>query len=183
MLFRSEGQLDSARALLDQAEKLSNADQGSVTSLEMQKASLAQAQGDAKLAYQIYHKITENSPDELDAWIGMLSALHAGNHDADALAAMHDLPENVSGRLRHDAAFLQIAGFIYSGTGHSREALLCLRAVTDHYEQQHQAMPFGAGIELTWLQLNTGDQRQLAATLERLGKLRGLSLSQTIAIQ
>ena len=182
-IYQSEGQLDDAKALLDQAQKLSNHDQSSLTPLEMQKASLAQAQGDSQRAYDIYQKITDNSPGELDAWIGMLSALHAGNHDADALAAMHDLPEDVKSRLRHDAAFLQIAGFIYSATGHSREALLCLRAVTDHYEQQHQTVPFGAGIELAWLQLNTGDQRQLAATLDRLGKLRSLSLAQTIQIQ
>jgi Flp pilus assembly protein TadD len=182
-IYQSEGQLSNAKALLGQAQKLSGTDQDSLIQLDMQKASLALAEGDSKLAYLTYQKVTSDFPDQLDAWIGMLSALHAGKYDAEALAAMHDLPDSVSDRLRHDAAFLQTAGFVYSATGHNREALLCLRAVTDHYAQQHQPVPFGTGIELAWLLLNAGDQRQLAATLDRLGKQRSLSVSQSIAIQ
>ncbi len=182
-IYQSEGQLENAKVLLDRAEKISSGNPARLTPLEMQKAALAQAQGNSQLAYQVYRRITRNSPDQLDAWIGMLSALHAGNHDSEALSAMHDIPEPVSSKLRHDLNFLETAGFIYNATGHHHEALLCLRAVTDHYEQQRKPMPFGAGIELAWLQLNMGDQRQLAAMLDRLGKLRGLSLAQTIAIQ
>jgi Flp pilus assembly protein TadD len=182
-IYQSEGQLANAKTLLDQAEKLSGTDEGSLLQFDMQRASLALAQDDPKLAYQTYQKITHDFPDQLDAWIGMLDALHAGKQDAEALVAINELPDSVSSRLRHDAAFLQSAGFIYSATGHRQEALLCLRAVTDHYAQQHKPVPFATGIELAWLQLDTGDQRRLAVTLDALGKRRSLSVAQTIAIQ
>ncbi|HEY0795305.1 MAG TPA: cellulose synthase subunit BcsC-related outer membrane protein [Acidisarcina sp.] len=180
--YQGDQQFSKAQALLDQARTLSGTGPGNVAALQMQQASLSMAEGKSDLAYQQYQQITKESPEELDAWTGMFNALHAGNHDAQALTAMGDIPDSVGSKLRHDASFLQTAGFVYSGTGHRREALLCLRAVTEHYEQQHQPVPFGAAVGIAWLELNAGNERELAASLDRLGRQRNLSVSQTLEV-
>lgn len=183
-IYQNENELDSARTFLDRAERLSTAaDRATILALQMQKASLAQAEEKPEAAYNIYRTITEKAPDNVDAWIGMFGALHAAKRDADALDAMRDLPPDLSEKLRHNPAFLQVAGFVYSNTGHAREGLLCLHAVTDYYARRRQAIPFGAGIELAWLQLQEGEYHGLATTLNELGQRRNLSLAQDASIQ
>jgi thioredoxin-like negative regulator of GroEL len=189
-VYQANGELESAKAMLERAGKLESttAQNGQAgaqpsVSLQLQRASLAMAQGDVRSAYQLYKTVADQSPDQLDAWTGMLAAMHTAKHDDDALEAMHELPEDVAGKLRHDAPFLATAASIYSATGHSQQAMLCLKAVTDHYAQQHQPIPFGTDMQLAWLQLNSGQTRPLLATLDRLGKRNSLTLEQSTEVQ
>ncbi|GAC1643633.1 MAG: hypothetical protein NVS9B15_00200 [Acidobacteriaceae bacterium] len=98
------------------------------------------------------------------------------------MGMIETLPVSISARLRRDPAFLQTAAFVYSENGKSREAMLCLSAVTRYYVQQHKAVPFSVDTEYAWLLLNAGRDAELVAVLERLGKTAHLSADQTSSI-
>jgi cellulose synthase operon protein C len=180
---QSREQYDQAAKLLERARSMGSEDLANSPRLQLQLASLDLASGNPEHAYNTYRKVASEYPDQLQAWSGMLAALHAGKHDQEALLSVQRIPPEVSLRLRADAAFLQVLASIYSESGHPRQALECLRAVSALYQQRNQAVPFAVDTQFAWLLLNEGDQRQLAAALDRLGNHRGLTAAQKLELE
>lgn len=168
-VYQGEHQYTVAGQLLDRASSVSNLKPRTSSAIELQRASLALASGDPHTAYNLYRRMQGRDPGNAAAWTGAIAALHAGKHDAEALAAIEALSPDVTAQVRQDPAFLQTAAFVYSENGRSRDAMLCLHAVIRQYTSQHQPVPFAVDSETAWLQLNAGHDKELATTLERLG--------------
>ena len=182
-VYQREHQLTTASELLNRAAGLGTLSARTRSVLELQRAALALDGGDPHTAFNLYRQVQQQSPDKLEAWTGQVNALHAAKHDREALAMIENLSPAVSTKLRRDPAFLQTAASIYSENGRSREAMLCLNAVISHYIAQHQPVPFSVDSEAAWLLLNAGRDRELAATLQRLGSLPNLTDDQALTVK
>jgi cellulose synthase operon protein C len=180
---QSRQQYDQAAKLLDRARSTGPEELAESPRFQLQLASLDLDSGNPEHAYNVYRRLASEDPEQLQAWSGMLAALHAGKHDQEALLAMQRIPPAVSLRLQTDTAFLQVLASIYSESGHPRQALQCLRAVSALYQQRNQPVPFAVDTQFAWLLLNEGDQRQLAATLDRLGNHRGLTAGEKLELE
>ena len=181
-VYQNQQRLSVASRLLDQVGALEGLSEHNSLSLQLQRASLALAGGDAHKAYMLYQAVEQRVPASTEAWTGMVNALHAGKHDREALATIEGLAPAVTARLRHDPDFLQTAAFVYSENGHTREAMLCLRAVSSHFNQKHQPVPLSLDIEYAWLLLKAGNDPELAATLDRIGQNAHVNAEQTSAV-
>jgi tetratricopeptide (TPR) repeat protein len=181
-VYQAQQGFRTASSLLAHAAALDGVSARTATSVTMQMASLAMSQGDKHKAYLLYQDVERQTPENADAWIGMVNALHEGKQDAEALGMIETLPSAVTSRLRGDPAFLQTAAFVYSENGKSREAMLCLSAVTRYYVQQHKAVPFSVDTEYAWLLLNAGRDAELVSVLDRLGKTPHLTADQSSSV-
>ena len=180
---QSRQQYDQAAKLLDRARSTGPEELAESPRFQLQLASLDLESGNPEHAYNIYRRLASEDPDQLQAWSGMLAALHAGKRDQEALLAVQKIPPAVSLRLQTDTAFLQVLASIYSESGHPRQALQCLRAVSALYQQRNQPVPFAVDTQFAWLLLNEGDERQLAAALDRLGNHRGLTAGEKLELE
>ena len=182
-VYQSEQHFATAASLLEHAAGLDGVSSRSALAIKMQMASLAMSQGDPHKAYSLYQTVARQYPANADAWSGMIGALHEGKHDPEALAVIEKLNSTVTGRLRHDPAFLQTAAFVYSENGRSREAMLCLAAVTRYYDQQQRPIPFSVDTEYAWLLLNSGRDSELVSVLDRLGKTPAITQTQLASVE
>jgi tetratricopeptide (TPR) repeat protein len=180
---QARGQYEQAAKLLERARSVGPEDLGSSSRFLLQQASLDLASGNPERAYNTYRKVASEYPDQLQAWSGMLAALHEGKHEQEAIQSVQKLPPDVSVRLQGDTAFLQVLASVYSESGHPRQALDCLRMVSSLYQQRGQAVPFAVDTQFAWLLLNQGDQRNLSVTLDRLGNHRNLTTDQKLELE
>ncbi len=176
-------QYEQAAKLLDRARSVGPEELGSSSRFLLQQASLDLASGNPERAYNTYRKVASEYPDQLQAWSGMLAALHEGKHDREAIESVQKLPPDVSVRLQSDTPFLQVLASVYSESGHPRQALDCLRMVSSQYQERGQAVPFAVDTQFAWLLLNQGDQRNLSVTLDRLGNHRNLTADQKLELE
>ena len=181
-IYQSRQQFDQAAKLLDRARTLSP---GNPPQLQLQAASLALAQGNSERAYNLYRALASapQTSTQVTAWIGMLAALHAAKHDREAMSAVQRIPPELALRLHADPGYLQVMASVYSESAQPARALDCLRAVTAIYQQRQQPTPFAVDTQFAWLLLNAGDQRQLGATLNRLGQHADLTDPQRQELQ
>ena len=75
--------------------------------LELQLAQLDIANGQPQLAYPIFLQVVQASPERVDAWSGLISALHLMGHDADAVAQEKALPATTRAQLEATPGFQQ----------------------------------------------------------------------------
>lgn len=75
--------------------------------LEMQLAQLDIANSQPQLAYPIFLQVLQDNPQRLDAWSGLISALHLMGHDADALAQEKVIPPAARAQLEATPGFQQ----------------------------------------------------------------------------
>jgi predicted Zn-dependent protease len=174
-IYQKQHEYDGAALMLQHAQQIGARDLQTSIPLQLQLASLDLEMGRTARAYEIYRQLTREVPDRSEAWIGMLSAMHAGKHDAEALEAAQAMPAELRFSLRKDTSYLQAMASIYSGNGDDTRAMECLKRVTAHYHEQGIAVPFAVNLQYAWLQLNAGNEAGLSASLDSLSKTKDLS--------
>jgi tetratricopeptide (TPR) repeat protein len=75
--------------------------------LEMQLAQMDIANNQPQLAYPIFLQVLEDNPQRMDAWSGLISALHLMGHDADAVAQEKVIPDATRAQLEATPGFQQ----------------------------------------------------------------------------
>lgn len=75
--------------------------------LEMQLAQLDIANNQPQLAYPIFLQVLQDNPQRVDAWSGLISALHLMGHDADAIAQEKVIPDATRAQLEATPGFQQ----------------------------------------------------------------------------
>jgi tetratricopeptide (TPR) repeat protein len=75
--------------------------------LEMQLAQLDIANNQPQLAYPIFLQVLQDNPQRVDAWSGLISALHLMGHDADAVAQEKVIPDATRAQLEATPGFQQ----------------------------------------------------------------------------
>ncbi len=172
------GHYSTASNLLAQARSETRDDTQKSNAIEAQTASLQLAEGNAQSAYRTYVKILRRSPNDSDAWNGIISALHQAKQDEDALTQIQQLPPDVAEKLEQDPGFLQTLASVYGATGHNQLAVDTMGRVLAHYQPGRNDAPYAVEAQYAWLLLNAGDERRLADTLAQIGRRRDLTAGQ-----
>lgn len=169
-IYQKQHEYDGATLMLQRAQDIGAKDLQTSIPLQLQLASLDLEMGRTGRAYEIYRQLTREVPDRPEPWIGLLSAMHSGKHDAEALDTAQAMPSEIRFTLRKDTNYLQVLASIYTANGDDVRARECLKRVTQHYREQGTSVPFGVNLQYAWLQLNAGDEAGLSASLDSLTK-------------
>jgi tetratricopeptide (TPR) repeat protein len=184
-IYQSQGKLDIAQKLLEQAVSESTAGgHPPSVNVQLELAGIYAQSGNDQAAFAIYQQILTADPDRIDAWKGLLSALHASDRNRDALAELTQIPGAVSVQLYRDPQFLQILASIYSDAGNQSAALTTIRQAALRYQQTGgQQPPFGFAIQYCYLLLNANDDQGLYVQLMQLGSRNDLTADQRSQVQ
>ncbi len=183
-IYQEQNHPDVAEGFLERAAQVYQANgQALPMSLQLQIASIDLNGNHAQGAYRIYRSVLSQHPGNLNAWKGLLSALHQTGHDADALAQIQEIPQTVREQLNRDIEYQQTIAGIYSSTGHPQAALGIISRIQAHYYAQHMAVPPAVEIQNAWLLFNTGDSRALYPELMALGDRTDLTDIQRRQVQ
>jgi tetratricopeptide (TPR) repeat protein len=169
-IYQSQNHPDVAEGFLERAIRIyEDNGQPLPIPLQLQVAALDLERNHPDAAYRIYRSVLSDHPDRLDAWKGLMAALHATDHDADALAQLQQIPPGVRKALDSDVEYEQTLAAIYAANGDQRGALALLTEVEDYYRGQGRMAPPGVDIANAWTLFNVGDDRDLYRQLMRLG--------------
>lgn len=183
-IYQTQNHPDVAQEFLNRAVKL-YADNGQELpmALQLQIAAVDLQRNHPDAAYRIYRAALTDHPDRLDAWVGLLAALHATGHDADALAQIQQIPDDVRRRLDSNVQYEQAVAAIYAANGHPQAALGMTERVQDHYRALRTLPPADVQIQNAWLLFNTNDDADLYRQLMALGDRTDMTDEQRRQIQ
>ena len=165
-VYQAQNKYDVAQALLEKAvAQQTTAGQKPSDALMTQLAGLYLQRNDAQKAYPIYRQVLLEDPNRVDAWKGLLGALHTSGHDREALAQIQQIPVETRKHLEGDVDYLQTVGSIYNGLNQPAEAMVFLNRVQQKYAMAHSVAPADIDIQNAYLLFNgqndTGLYRQL----------------------
>lgn len=183
-IYQSQNHPDVAQDFLERAVKVYE-DNGQAVpiSLQLQVAAVDLERNHAAGAYRIYREVLTQHPDRLDAWKGLLAALHRTGHDADALAQIEEIPADVRKTLEADVQYEQTLAGIYAARGMQEAALGLLERIHAQYAALRKAPPADVEIQDAWLLFNTGAERELYQQLMTLGGRTDMTETQRLQVQ
>ena len=183
-VYQTQNKYDIAQSLLERAIAQQNTTGQKVpVSLQVQLAGLYLQRNDGAHAFPIYQRILSENPDRVDAWKGLLSALHGSGRDRDALAQIQQIPPGTRKMLEGDVDYLQTVGNIYNGLGQPSQAMLFLNRVQQRYASQNTVAPADIDIQNAWLLFNGQNDVGLYRQLLVLGARPDLSDEQRRTVQ
>ena len=183
-IYQALNRFDVAQDILEKSLQLQSASGGKPSvPAEIQLAGIYLERGNPQQAYPLYQQILTQYPDRLDAWKGLLNALHATNRDQEALAQVQQMPPAVRAQLENDVDFLQTVGAVYAALGQPQESRIFLRRVQAHYAETHTAPPADVDIQNAWLLYNSNDDANLYRQLMLLGGRTDLTDPQRRTVQ
>jgi tetratricopeptide (TPR) repeat protein len=151
--------------------------------MQLQIASIALQQNHTEQAYAIFRAVLGEHPERVDAWKGLLSALHQTHRDREALAQLRQVPIDVRRQLDRDPDYQQVVAGVYTATGNPAAALQLIAQIQAHYRALHGVAPAEIDIQDAWLLYNTHDDRDLYRALMALGGRDDLSDDQRRVVQ
>jgi len=169
------GHYSTASNLLAQARSEAQDNAKKTNAIEVQRASLLLAEGNAENAYKSYVRILRRTPGDGDAWNGLISALHQAKQDQAALTQIQQLPLEVAEKLQQDPGFLQTEASVYGATGHNQLAVETMGRVLARYRPGTNEAPYAVEAQYSWLLLSAGDESQLATTLAQMSRRSDLT--------
>jgi tetratricopeptide (TPR) repeat protein len=179
---QSQKKLDVAQDLLEKAiAQQSAAGQKPSLGLELQLAGIFMDRGAPQLAYPIYQSAINDNPNLVDAWAGLLAALHLTNRDKEAAAAA--IPAPVRAQLENNIGYLRTMASVYGVLGQSREAALYLNRAEQDFAAENRLPPVDVEIQQAWLLFNGLDDPALYRQLMELGSRSGLTDDQRRTVE
>jgi tetratricopeptide (TPR) repeat protein len=151
--------------------------------LQVQIAAIALQQNNPQRAYAVFRSVLSSHPESVDAWKGLLSALHQTHRDREALAQLRQIPTDVRRQLDRDIDYEQTVAAVYAATGNSPAALQVLSQIQAHYRALHGIAPAEIDLQDAWLLYSTHDDRDLYRALMDLGGREDLSDAQRLVGQ
>ena len=183
-IYQTARRLDVAQDILEKTlqQEASNNEKPAIN-VQIQLAGIYLQRGNAAQAFPLYQKVLSQHPDRLDAWKGLIDALHSTGRDQEALAQIQQMPPAIRQQLENDVDYLQTVGAIYNGLGQPQEAAVFLRRVQAHYAAQRIAPPADIEIQNAWLLYNGMQDTALYQELMRLGARTDLTDAQRRTVQ
>ena len=183
-VYQNLNRLDVAQDVLEKSLQQQEVDGGKPSvPAQIQLAGIYLLRGNAASAYPLYQSVLTQFPDRVEAWKGLLSALHNTARDQEALAQIQQIPAPVRADLEKDVDFLQTVSAIYNGLGQPREAQLFLARIQTHYAALHTAPPADVEVQTAWLMYNGGNESGLYKQLMMLGGRTDLTDGQRRTVQ
>jgi tetratricopeptide (TPR) repeat protein len=181
---QKEKKLDQAQDVVQKVATQQQSDgQKPSTATQMQMAAIDIDRGAPQLAYPIYQQVIAENPDRVDAWAGLLSALHLTGHDKEAVTQLQTAPAGVRTQLETNASYLQTMAAVYAALGRSREATMFLGRAEQDYVAQRSAPPPDMEIQNAWLLYNGMEDAGLYRQLMNLGGRTDLTVEQRRTVQ
>jgi tetratricopeptide (TPR) repeat protein len=183
-IYQTARRLDVAQDILEKTlqQEAANGEKPAVN-VEIQLAGVYLQRGNAAQAFPLYQKVLTQHPDRLDAWKGLLDALHTTGRDQEALAQIQQIPPAIRQQLENDVDYLQTVGAIYNGLGEPQEAAVFMRRVQAHYATEKVAPPADIEIQNAWLLYNGMQDTALYQQLMLLGARTDLTDPQRSTVQ
>ncbi len=183
-IYLTARRLDVAQDILEKTlqQEASDGEKPSID-VEIQLAGIYLQRGSATQAFPLYQKVLSQHPERLDAWRGLIDALHSTGRDQQALAEIQQMPPAIRVQLENDVNYLQTVGAIYNSLGQSQEAALFLHRVQAHYAAQRMAPPADIQIQNAWLLFNGMQDTALYQQLMLLGARSDLTDAQRRTVQ
>jgi tetratricopeptide (TPR) repeat protein len=183
-VFQSQGHDDLAQALLEKfLAKQQLETKKPFVPAQVELAGLYLKHGDPGRAFPLYQAMIAANPQSVDAWKGLLSALHETHRDGDAVAELQQIPEGTRRMLEQDPSYLEIVAGVYAGVGQQQTAQAFLDRAEEHYAKAHIAPPPSIAIQSAWVEYNAGDDGGLYRSLMTLGSRTDLSDEQRLTVQ
>ncbi len=183
-IYQAQNHPDVAQGFLQRAVKIDQ-DNGQPLPipLQLQVAAIDLDNNHPDAAYNIYRSVLTAHPDNANAWKGLMAALHATDHDADALAQNQQIPDAVRKQLASDPEFQQTLAAVYAANGDLRGSLALLTQVEDYYRTARKLPPASVDIANAWTLMNVGADRELYRQLMSLGDRRDMTDEQRRQVQ
>jgi tetratricopeptide (TPR) repeat protein len=183
-IYVQQNRFDLAQQLLQRAAASFTANGQTVpVPMQLQIASIALQQNQPDHAYAIFRAVLGEHPERVDAWKGLISALHQTHRDREALAQLRQVPMEVRRQLDRDADYQQVVAGVYSATGNPAAALQLIAQIQAHYRALHGVAPAEIDIQDAWLLYNTHDDQDLYRALMALGGRDDLNDDQRRIVQ
>jgi tetratricopeptide (TPR) repeat protein len=183
-IYQQQNRFDLAAHLLERAAAGYTAKGQTVpVPLQLQIASIALQQNHPEQAYAIFRGVLGADPERVDAWKGLISALHQTHRDREALAQLRQLPTGVRRQLDHDIDYQQTVAGVYAATDNPSAALQLIAQIQAHYRALQGVAPAEVDIQNAWLLYNTHDDRDLYRALMALGGRDDLADDQRRVVQ
>ncbi len=114
--------------------------------------------------------IVPNPPHSLasDNWKGLVFSLMAGNRNAEALAELGQIPNDVRRQLEADIEWVQGIASLYFAVGDTPHATHYLNRVENYYLVHRTSVPVNLEVQHAWLLYNLRDDVALYSLLQRL---------------
>jgi tetratricopeptide (TPR) repeat protein len=183
-IYQQQNRFDIAQQLLQRAARgFAAKNQPVPIPMQLQLASICLQQNRPDQAYAIFRSVLTAHPERIEAWKGLIAALHQTHRDRDALAELRQIPADVRRQLDRDVENQQTVAAIYAATGNSAAALQLIAQIQAHYRALHGVTPSDVDIQNAWLLYNTHDDRDLYRALMALGGRDDLADDQRRVIQ
>ncbi len=173
-IYQSRRDFAHAQKYLERASSLTPSQAGTT----MQLADIYAAQGNGEKAYAIFAREHDRNPTNVQAWRGMLNALHQMNRDRDALRQIAAMPEFVRLRLEEDPSYLQVLASIQSSAGQSQASLKTFDQIAQIYARQNMEEPVDVQIQYGWILLKAKDDRKLYTLISNLANSTSITEQQ-----
>jgi tetratricopeptide (TPR) repeat protein len=183
-IYQQQNRFDLAQQLLQRAASSYIArGQSAPIALQVQIASIALQQNDPDRAYAIFQAVLGHQPQSVEAWKGLLAALHQTKRDREALAQLRQVPTDVRRQLDRDIDYEQTIASVYAATGNTAAALQLIAQIQAHYRATHGVAPADVDLQNAWLLYNAHDDRDLYRALMEIGGRDDLSDAQRLVAQ
>jgi tetratricopeptide (TPR) repeat protein len=183
-IYVQQNRFELAQQLLQRAAaSLTAKGQTVPVPMQLQIASIAMQQNHPDQAYAIFRAVLSEHTERVDAWKGLISALHQTHRDREALAQLRQIPIDVRRQLDRDADYQQVVAGVYTATGNPAAALQLIAQIQAHYRALHGVAPAEIDIQDAWLLYNTHDDQDLYRALMALGGRDDLSDDQRRVVQ
>jgi cellulose synthase operon protein C len=174
--------LDVAQDLLRKAiAQQTAAGQKPSVAIEIELAGVFMDQGSPQLAFPIYRRAANDSPNQADAWAGLVASLHLLGRDEDAAAA--SIPAKVNAQLQNNIGYLRTMASVYAALGQPRKAAIYLGRAEQVFADQGRLPPADVEIQQAWLLCNGFDDAALYRELMMLGGRSDLTEEQRRTVQ
>jgi tetratricopeptide (TPR) repeat protein len=179
---RAQKKLDVAQDLLQKAiAQQTAAGQKPSVAVELGLAGVFMDQGSPQLAFPIYRRAANDSPNQADVWAGLVASQHLLGLDEDAAAA--SIPATVSAKLQNNVDYLRTMASVYAVLGEPRKASTYLSRAEQVFADQGRLPPADVEIQQAWLLCNGLDDAALYSELMGLGGRSDLTEEQRRTVQ
>ena len=164
------GDLNAAEALLTDAVARNEREPGvaHIQQTKLQLAGILLLKDETARAVLLYREVAL-STGNVDAWTGLLAALHRTGQDQAAAIELHTIPDRVRRRMEGSRAFLEAEFRVERATGKHTEAAAIFRKMEASCARESTVVPAELAIEYAWTLYDSGEDGDVAARLRELG--------------
>ncbi len=179
-IYENQDQYDAAEGFVQRAVDLeSKGGHTPKVETEIALGNVWLKQNRTEEANNLFRGLLQKNPDNSQAWMGYISALHQQKNDTMAFEASQQMPEPVLAQLKKDVGYLSLMASVNSGLKQYDEAQRLLRQAMFHYELLRQPVPGNLELQMAWLLLDSRNgERELYSLLTQASTRRDLTAAQ-----